>query len=175
MKKLAIFFAAAVLCAGLTGCSDSQQAKEYDGKKAVQEVGDALSIRLPAAESAQYADTHGGFHGDGDTFATIRFGEDSAAQTTSLIEEQSWKPLPMTENLSLAIYGGEKDGITYGGIEEMHEIPKAENGYYYFDNQSPDAKNSSDDAQLLAPQSTNMTAALYDEDTKTLYFYALDT
>ena len=55
--------AAAVL---LTACSGSAASD-------AGQVGQALGLDLPAVSSISYEDTHGGFHGDGETFAVLTF------------------------------------------------------------------------------------------------------
>ena len=75
-------------------------------------------------------DTHGGFHGDGSYYLILDCSEKSE-QATELIKD--WKPLPLTENLQLIMYGGEKDGVGYGyNLAEKAHLPIINNGVYKF-------------------------------------------
>ena len=77
--------AAAVL---LTACSGSAASD-------AGQVGQALGLDLPAVSSISYEDTHGGFHGDGETFAVLTFEGEAAQQMQALLPAQGWRALPM--------------------------------------------------------------------------------
>ena len=95
--------AAAVL---LTACSGSAASD-------AGQVGQALGLDLPAVSSISYEDTHGGFHGDGETFAVLTFEGEAAQQMQALLPAQGWRALPMDGDLEIFAYGGEKNGISY--------------------------------------------------------------
>ena len=152
----------------LTACS-SAHADE-------QRVGDALSLDLPEAASISYEDTHGGFHGDGETFAVLTFDEDAAQEVETLLRDAGWQALPMEGDLAIFAYGGEKEGVSYG-YEALvkNEVPVLENGWYWFFNRDDAAENPYSADGLLGQGSINCTVSAYDADTDTLYFYELDT
>ena len=118
-------------------------------------------------------DTHGGFHGDGSYYLILDCSEKSE-QSTELIKD--WKPLPLTENLQLIMYGGEKDGVSYGyNLAEKAHWPFINNGVYKFVDRHSEAVDKSDDASLFERPSYNFSIAAYDLDTNILYYFEFDT
>ena len=67
-------------------------------------------------EIIEVADTHGGFHGDGEYYIILDCKNN---KEKALKAVRGWNELPMTENLSLMVYGGERGGIKY-----CHEFAK---------------------------------------------------
>ena len=118
-------------------------------------------------------DTHGGFLGDGSYYLILDCSEN---KEKALEKIKDWNKLPLSENLELIMYGGEKDGITYGYefSNEAH-IPKIKNGYYFFEDRHSESKDSRDDSEILDRGSMNFSIAIYDCDTDKMYYYALDT
>ena len=118
-------------------------------------------------------DTHGGFHGDGSYYLIL---DCSNAKEKALKKVENWNKLPLSENLNLIMYGGEKDGVAYGYelAEEAH-FPKIENGYYIFEDRHSESKDSRDDYELFDRYSFNFSIAVYDCDTDKLYYFEFDT
>ena len=118
-------------------------------------------------------DTHGGFHGDGSYYLILDCSDN---RETALGIVDTWDELPLSENLELAMYGGEKNGMAYGYefSKEAH-MPKIQNGYYCFKDRQSEAHDSSDDSQLLSRYSFNFSLGVYDSDTDTFYYFELDT
>lgn len=118
-------------------------------------------------------DTHGGFHGDG-SYYLILDCSDNKEKALDLVD--TWNQLPLSKNLNLIMFGGEKNGVTYGYelAKEAH-IPKIENGYYIFEDRSSESKDSTDDKELLNRSSFNFSVAIYDCDTNKLYYFEFDT
>ncbi len=118
-------------------------------------------------------DTHGGFLGDGEYYLIM----DCSDNTEKALENiEGWNKLPLSENLELAMFGGEKDGETYGYMLSEHaHMPKIENGYYFFEDRFDGAENPNDDSELLSRYSFNFSLAVYDCDTNIFYFFAFDT
>lgn len=132
-------------------------------------IGKTLDLDLSRAVLEEYRDTHGGFHGDGDTFAVITLPEDAASEAESRMEYGTpwWNPLPLTEELSRVLYGGSETAPLCPDA-----VPKVEKGWYFFyDAQGHPYIEES----LFARASFNFSLVVYDADTKTLYYYALDT
>ena len=143
----------------------------------VKSVSKQIGVDLPKPAEMEFSNTHGGFHGDGETFAKFKFDEEDAKTVEEEISQnESWKELPMSENLSIILFGGEKDGINYGHfLDGEYEIPQVKNGYWFFNDRHSESTDSSSDAELLNRGSYNFTAAIYDSDNSVLYFYKLDT
>ncbi|MBE6639568.1 MAG: hypothetical protein E7616_09015 [Ruminococcaceae bacterium] len=118
-------------------------------------------------------DTHGGFHGDGSYYLILDCSQ-NADKARSIVE--NWTTLPLSENLHIVMYGGEKDGINYGYnfAEEAH-WPTIKNGVYKFVDRHSESKNSSDDSDLLDRYSVNFSIAVYDLDSNILYYFEMDT
>ena len=118
-------------------------------------------------------DTHGGFLGDGSYYLILDCSDNEAAALSIVAD---WKRLPLSENLSLIMYGGEKNGRSYGYylFKEAH-MPVIENGYYCFKDRHFEAKDVSDDAELFNRFSYNFSLAVYDIDTNRLYYFEYDT
>ncbi len=118
-------------------------------------------------------DTHGGFLGDGSYYLIL---DCSNNKEQALEKVEDWNKLPLSENLNLIMYGGEKDGITYGYelAEEAH-MPKIEKGYYMFEDRSLESKDSTDDSELFDRYSLDFSIAIYDCDTDKMYYFEFDT
>lgn len=118
-------------------------------------------------------DTHGGFHGDGSYYLIL---DCSGNKEEALEIVQDWKKLPLSENLNLLMYGGEKYGINYVYelAEEAH-MPKIENGYYIFEDRHSESKDSADDSGIFGRYSYNFSIAVYDSDIDKLHYFEFDT
>ena len=130
-------------------------------------------VELSSCKIIEEDDSHGGFLGDGIT-RRIYDCRDAKIKISNL---KKWKELPLSENLSIEIYGGITiDGKEYPGQDEL---PQIENGYYYFiDNHSEveeEGINRHSDENLLKRASQNYTLGMYDLDTNKFYYYEQDT
>jgi hypothetical protein len=136
----------------------------------------SLGIDIPQDLEIPYEDTHGAL-GDGDTFAVVDFNEDTAEDfLISISENTDWYPLPLSENLSIMLYGGEKEGVNYSySYAEEFNIPAALNGYWFFNNRHAKRISPKDDSNLLELSSANFTLAIFDVDTSTLYYWEYDS
>lgn len=134
-------------------------------------------LSLPKPTSISYQNTHGGFHGDGETLIRLHFHEKDTLNILSQIAiDENWNSFPLSENLSLMFYGGEKDGVTYSyNLAKEFELPMVENGYWYFKNRSKQAQEKQKDTELFAFYSYNFTTAFFDKTTNTLYYFEYDT
>jgi len=54
-------------------------------------------------------------------------------------------------------------------------IPEVDNGYYYFRDRHYQSTDPTDDSGVLGRASYNFTIAIYDTDSKILYYMELDT
>ena len=132
------------------------------------------NLDVTSGEILRFNDTHGGFLGDGECYAEVKFSDNSVSE----IIKNEWQKLPLTDNLNTVIYGGEVKtefgpGTVLSFVDD--KIPKIKNGYYYFEDRHSESKNKKDDTDIFNRYSYNFTVAIYDLDTHSLYFYALDT
>lgn len=167
MRKVitAIVLLLAVL---LAACSGTRSTPEN--------VAQELGVSLPETVSVGYEDTHGGFHGDGETFVTLTFSADDAAALQAQLAEQGWQPLPMEGEMRAAVYGGALDGVNYGdGVFARYSVSAPVNGWYWFFDRHSEATDPHSADGLLGRYSMNYSAAVFDADRNTLYYYELDT
>ncbi len=162
MKKILAFLCMMICVLGLSSCSSSQgKPEEY--------MGFAKDDFVVVEE----LDSHGGFHGDG-TYHLIL--DCSEHQEKALENIAGWKELPLSENLALILYGGEKDGRTYGYyLAEEANIPEIQNGYFCFLDRHSESTDIHSDAELFNRASFNFSLALYDTDTDRMYYFEFDT
>jgi len=114
-----------------------------------------------------------GFFGDGQYIVLV---DCSNNYENVLNQVSSWNTLPLTENLQLIMYGGEKNGTTYlYKLAERSGIPEIKNGYYLFVDRHRESTNMYSDENLFSRHSLDFTLALYDNDTNYLYYYEFDT
>lgn len=167
--------AALILIVGailLSGC------REFDQNAYLSE---RLGVDVSRGTVQSSRNSHGGFHGDGLLEVTISFTQEQAetmlAQLSGL---PGWKPLPVTENLTKALYGKSVANHRWNPLiwhESPDEVlvPEIRNGWYYFFDRHSEAMDPLDDGNLFSRGSYNFTVAVFDTDTMTLYFYELDT
>lgn len=118
-------------------------------------------------------DTHGGFHGDGEYYLILDCS-DHQAEAEEITED--WKPLPLSENLELIMYGGEKDDVHYDyNLSKSAHLPVIEHGYYRFEDRSTDAEDPEDDSELFSRSAFNFSLGVYDSDTDRFYYFEFDT
>lgn len=162
MKKILATISACVLLAVLSSCSLAIQQDNYFG----------FSKQNFAV--VEEMDTHGGFLGDGTYYLILDCSNNEDAALNIVAD---WNPLPLSENLNLIMYSGEKGGVSYDGYSlsvEAH-MPVIENGYYCFEDRHPTADDVSDDSELFSRASFNFSLAVYDIDTNRLYYFEFDT
>ena len=95
MKRFAVsFLGVLMIVMAVSGCTGKKPAEQY--------VSEQLNCSLPAAEKAEASDTHGGFHGEGEYAAAIRFDTVHGAQLAERLQNtDGWKALPLEEELAV--------------------------------------------------------------------------
>lgn len=139
-------------------------------------ISDTLGIDVREGSVITEYDSHGGFHGDGMTFVTVSFSDDTVLAQIS--ESGDWKPLPLTETLTAVVYGISTDNSRIGPYLEQSEetvIPEIQNGYYWFLDRHSQSTDSRDDTDVISRGSQNFTLSIYDADTGMLYYVEFDT
>lgn len=133
---------------------------EESGQRAMEQglssAGRDLGVSLADGAPLYCEDTHG-WMGDGETFLTVAF----EAPPEWLAD---WTPLPLTDNLTRA------DHDLAGDF-----FPDIRRGWYFFKDRSAKSTDPADDSGLFSRNSWNFTLAVYDGETDTLYYFALDT
>lgn len=169
MKNKALFIKAAILIVFVpmvfTGCVPLKINTTYLQRE--------FGINEKDFTVIEEQDTHGGFHGDG-TYHISLDCSDNKEKIYKTIND--WSELPLSENLQLRVYGGEKDGCTYGfKLAEETNIPTVNNGYYCFLDRHSEATDKHSDIELFNRYSYNFSLAIYDADTDILYYIREDT
>lgn len=158
---LAAVLAAALLLAGCVPWPSAGVKGEFSR---------TLGVNLTDGHTVREEDTHGGFLGDGDTTLILAFtGENRTALEEAIAKADGWKALPLTENLSRAVYEER-----FGDLFE--DVPQdLTDGWYYFLDRHSEAEDPRDDSGLFGRHSYNFTLAVYDGESGVLYCYELDT
>jgi hypothetical protein len=164
MKKIALVIVLSLIIA-LTACGGEISYSEY--------VRDLCKLNVSGSTVISSDDSHGGFHGDG--ALTVVFDctqiSDSVAR-----QVENWSALPLSENLQLIMYGGTRDGVSYGyNLGERYGIPEVENGFYFFCDRQSKTTNTDDDSALFKGSSYNFSLIIYDTDSAQLYLFEYDT
>lgn len=129
----------------------------------VKEASQVLNLNLPAGDVLADIDTHGGFHGDGESCLILAFtpenGETLAAE---LAGQTDWQALPL-DNLPATVMESiipllEDDGLDY-------TVPAQ--GWYWYQDRSPAGHNRE--------FPLNCTVAVYDPQNSQLAYFELDT
>ena len=134
-----------------------------------------LGINISGGTIITETDSHGGFHGDGITFLEIAFEDDTCL--SQIKGNTSWKQLPVSYPVDALLYGTQNGSSSIGPyVTESGKklFPKAETGYYYFKDRHTGAGGQGS-KDVVNRNSFNFTVALYDEDTRTLYYCEFDT
>ncbi|MBR3298045.1 MAG: hypothetical protein IKI64_02465 [Clostridia bacterium] len=191
----ALLIAAVPLSATLAASSPAENAEsaatEEPGAGAYYRMGIFSCARLTPTEYVEkttgakvsdaklvfHEDDHGGFHGDGDTLMVFDCSEAGGDFESSLSE---WRELPMSDKLYYALFDqradmGEPLGRLFArfDIDYDHDTPAVKDGLYYFENRLSTAKSRDD--EVLCNGSWNFTFAVYDRETKKLYYMEVDT
>lgn len=126
-----------------TACSLSQLG---NSKKDIEHT---LGVDLSSATILQSLDSHGGFHGDGDTYVKMTFAADEGKTFEKELEKNvAWSKFPLTDNLNIVVYGkksvsGSVAPLVANDNGEAY-FPSVDNGYYFFldrHSDSTDVKN----------------------------------
>lgn len=138
-----------------------------------------MEIDISSCQVLQEDDSHGGFHGDGQTFVELLA---TKAEFNKIVGNMTskWKDFPLTENLSIAVYGKETETERRLPliIDEKNEsplIPMIKNGYYYFQDRFDHSSDPDDDSQLFERNSWNFTLVILDKDQNRIYYVEYDT
>lgn len=138
-----------------------------------------LGIDISSGTISNIKDTYGGFHNDGQLFTQITFADDTNTLENEIKNNDLWKETPLQESLNILIYGFDNDIESIGPFisdEEGNSLfPIIKNGYYFFKDRHSESQNPNDYSEVLNRNSFNFSIAIYDKDTKTIYYAKLDT
>jgi len=166
MKKITFFIMISlILLISLQACAKKESTEN--------ELSNNLNTKIISGDIIKNEDTHGGFHGDGKRIIVIKYSDDSGkSMLSNILDNSKWSEIPLDENLSLLMYGGSRDNVSYAyKFAKEVGIPQIAHGYYYFVNR----QTNNQDTDILNSPSLNFTIAMYDSDNNTLYYFEKDT
>lgn len=125
-----------------------------------------LKVFVPQRDADYTNDTHGGFHGDGDTILEfVLTEEERKIMEEDIVKNSAWKKI--TPANAGVIYGGEEYGISIAS----ENIPYTESGYYSIYNKQTDTNGIPGGEEY----SYNYILSVYIPENNMLYIYELDT
>lgn len=161
--------ALAVLMVLLTGCGANRSPRD--------QIAGALGLDLSGGTLLEYTDSHGGFHGDGVTYAVLQCSGSSVLE--QIEGRDGWDPLPLGDDLTALIYGIETANTSTGPFladgEGAPLFPAVAEGYSFLLDRHSKSTDPYDASAVLNRHSFNFTFALYDTEHNTLYYGELDT
>lgn len=129
----------------------------------VKEASQALNLELPAGDVLTDIDTHGGFHGDGESCIVLAFTpENGEALAEELAGRTDWQTLPL-DDLSDSVMVSILSLLENHGLD--YTVPAQ--GWYRYLDRSP--------AGHSREFPLNCTIAIYDPQSCQLAYFKLDT
>lgn len=165
-KKYFIVTAMVILTFVLTACGSNGYQKT---------ISKELGIDVSSGNKLSYSDDHGGFHGDGTTFASLSFSDEKVLE--QIKKNTNWKAFPLDDTVRTLIYGVSDETSSIGPYLTDNKgyplVPDIQNGYYILIDRQVEEQATG--ADILHRSSFNFTLGIYDVDTHILYFCELDT
>lgn len=132
-------------------------------------ISSIIEVKIPLSTKLEITDSHGGFHGDGESLSKIYFNSQQSRKFENEINANThWKKLPMPERLQncVSLYA-----------EEGKNMPIIENGYWFYLDRNSEADNKYDENERYEEKrwSRNYSVAVFDINENILYFYEIDT
>ncbi len=140
----------------------AQSEYPFIGGLPLQGIDKTLGLDLSAGTVTESQDTHGGMGNDGETFVVVRFEDGSLEEQLS-----DWEPLPLPPEL---------ERLRQMAQDNAYPIPPDIEGLYWVRDDQNTA-DPSDGSHIFDGdrRSYNCALAVYDRESKTLYYYELDT
>ncbi|MBE6936609.1 MAG: hypothetical protein E7458_08995 [Ruminococcaceae bacterium] len=160
-RRAVLLLLAALFLTGLTGCVGDHRAELLE-----------IGLRHPGGYICSHRDTHGGFHGDGET--EIRFYVPDIREE-DLCGLPGWQEGPLPEGMETILYGGEYEGVHYGAYPES--APAGEIAYWFFlDRQNEKTHYTEEELWAVRNRpSANFTVALWLRTEQTIWYYRFDS
>jgi len=143
----------------------------------IDQISEDLGVSVESGTVLGNWDTHGGWLGDGDSFVKISFSAEQGERLIGQIQDSTyWKPFPLTDNLTAALYGNSPHGfLIFKNDEGDPLLPPIRNGYYFFEDRFSESTDPADDSDLYKRGAFNFTLAVYNLDAHVLYYLRFDT
>lgn len=156
----AVCLAAVAAVALLGGCGKRSAKQIFLSKTGLKAI--------PDYEYVTTVETHGGFHGDGETYYSFVYSEENGGKLfNQLSENKLWRKTPLDATVKLLACGSDE-------YSSVFNIPDVQNGYYFFYDEQ--TKSFAPPAGYMENSySYNFRIAVYDADNYVLYYCELDT
>ena len=172
MKKIARYILLVLIIGEgllMTGCISADS-------DPITKISNEIELDVSAGELIFQFETEHRWMGDGVAYFEISFTD---IQSDSIIDEimllSSWKELPTSNNLNIALYGDSTRNSLFADEDEIPELPIINHGYYYFNNRHSEADESENESTIFGRYSYNFTVALFDLDTNKMHYLTIDT
>ena len=157
----------------LLGCSGCTVGNDH---RIIQEISNRLDTDIANGKIVINEDSHSGFLNDGTSIIAIQFSDDSFQNAVK--GKRNWMSFPLDKTVQTLLYGYESDELIcepYITDENNNAIiPEITNGYYFlYDRQAKNGRAAG--ADILRRDSLNFTVAVYDSDSRILYYCEMDT
>lgn len=130
-----------------------------------------LDLNVRGSRLLSHTDTHGGFHGDGETLTVLELTENQArAVEETLPLRTDWHPMTTQELNERALFM-----LLETQSELPCPLPDPEVCWYWVYDRHREATDTGDVSSIFGRNSLNFDFALYDPANGWLWFFALDT
>lgn len=169
MKKISVIAILLAFILIFSGCAKQDMRSK---------ISNTLGIDIPSAATATKIDNHGGFHGDGTSLYIFNFEDDSIEQ--EIAKNELWHEFPLCDEMTKLLYGLTDTSGSYGPYITFDDfgtpaVPSVENGYWFFLDRQAEGDAKYDPTFVFERHSFNLTLAIYDADSDTLYYIEFDT
>lgn len=183
MKKRIVYIILLIILIIIVGYKllDMKMLKDYEiYMEAPSTYNDKIGISIPKDSTVlDYEDSHGGFHGDGESYVIIKLSEKGKNEFSKKVKRsKKWGNLPLPDKYERIVFGGEFDNVSYGDgyFENGGHIPRnIKNGIYYFRDRYAENYPQEASIDINERYSYNFTISILDLDENKLYICELDT
>ena len=148
---------------------DSAPEGAAEDKDIFQTVSDLIGIDITDSYIVQATDTHGGFHGDGETAVKFVLRNAAAANLEQMsVNKAGWHDLPMPDEIQKLCSLFTDDN----GNPLISSVPE---GIYYFYDRHNQSTDPYDYQSVHGRASYNFTLIIYNKRAQMLYYLELDT
>ncbi|QNO14254.1 hypothetical protein HYG86_05445 [Alkalicella caledoniensis] len=136
-----------------------------------------LGVNIPRDSTIIIKESSTGFFGDGEYYVEVLLSDKGLEKFINAVNKGGkWLPVPLSEEISVLIYGGKYRGANYSIGNQSKNIPQdIDNGVYYFRDRFGERNPEMKDTNVVTRGAYNITFAILDIQTKKLYIYELNT
>lgn len=159
------------LLISFSGCANIEK------NSTLREISNDLNVNVSDGNIVAEQDSHGGFHGDGTSLVKIQFSDNQIEE--NIKNTQDWHAFPLDKTAQTILYGYKSENVISGPYLEDDDgntlVPQIKNGYYWLKDRLEKTSNNEPETDIPHHVSLNFTIAVYDSDSKVLYYCKEDT